>query len=133
MEKKAMVEMISLSAEKKVSLEVNHQITEKYLSIFNTNRSMVKFQKSKLVQIFNWKKTLIGSPRRIFLLWTWDSCEGWQHLLLKIEKRMMVMHLRGRITHQSYLKLVSTIFYQIFIFSPNDSPSKAVKNVFYFI
>ena len=28
------------------------------------------------------------------------------------------------------LKLVSTIFYQIFIFSPNDSPLKTVKNVF---
>ena len=31
------------------------------------------------------------------------------------------------------LKLVSAIFYQIFIFSPNDSPSKTTKNVFYFI
>ena len=31
------------------------------------------------------------------------------------------------------LKLVSAIFYQISIFSPNDSPSKIVKNVFYFI
>ena len=31
------------------------------------------------------------------------------------------------------LKLVSAIFYQLFIFSPNDSPSKTVKNVFYFI
>ena len=31
------------------------------------------------------------------------------------------------------LKLVSAIFYQIFIFSPNDSPSKTMKNVFYFI
>ena len=30
------------------------------------------------------------------------------------------------------LKLVSTIFCQIFIFSPNDSPSKIVKNKFYF-
>ena len=29
-------------------------------------------------------------------------------------------------------KLVSTIFYQIFIFSPNDSPSNSMKN-FYFI
>ena len=27
-------------------------------------------------------------------------------------------------------KLVSAIFYQIFIFSPNDSPSKTMKNVF---
>ena len=32
-----------------------------------------------------------------------------------------------------YLKLVSAIFYEIFIFSPNDSPSKTIKNVFYFI
>ena len=31
------------------------------------------------------------------------------------------------------LKLVSTIFYQIFIFSPNDRPSKTMKNDFYFI
>ena len=31
------------------------------------------------------------------------------------------------------LKLVSAIFYWIFIFSPSDSPSKIVKNVFYFI
>ena len=31
------------------------------------------------------------------------------------------------------LKLVSAIFYQILIFAPNDSPSKTMKNVFYFI
>ena len=31
------------------------------------------------------------------------------------------------------LKLVSAIFYQIFIFSPNYSPLKTMKNVFYFI
>ena len=31
------------------------------------------------------------------------------------------------------VKLVSAIFYQILIFSPNDSPSKTVKNIFYFI
>ena len=30
-------------------------------------------------------------------------------------------------------KLVSTIFYEIFIFSPNGSPSKTMKNVFYFV
>ena len=32
-----------------------------------------------------------------------------------------------------YLKLVSAIFDQFFIFSPNDSPSETMKNVFYFI
>ena len=31
------------------------------------------------------------------------------------------------------LKLVSAILYQIYIFSPNDSPSKTMKSVFYFI
>ena len=31
------------------------------------------------------------------------------------------------------LKLVPVIFYQIFIFLPNDSPSKTMKSVFYFI
>ena len=32
-----------------------------------------------------------------------------------------------------YLKFVSANFYQIFIFPPNDSPSKTIKNSFYFI
>ena len=32
--------------------------------------------------------------------------------------------------YDTKLKLVSPIFHQIFIFSPNDSPSKTVKNVF---
>ena len=31
------------------------------------------------------------------------------------------------------LKLVFTIVFQIFIFSPNDNPSKIIKNDFYFI
>ena len=31
------------------------------------------------------------------------------------------------------LKLVSTIFYQFFIFSPHDILSKTIKNVFYLI
>ena len=31
------------------------------------------------------------------------------------------------------LKLVPAIFYQIFIFSSSDKPSKTMKNVFYFI
>ena len=31
------------------------------------------------------------------------------------------------------LRLVSAIFYKIFVFPPNDSPSKTMKSVFYFI
>ena len=38
-----------------------------------------------------------------------------------------------RIINFLSLKLVSTIFYPAFIFSPNDSPSKTMKSVFYFI
>ena len=34
---------------------------------------------------------------------------------------------------EMFLKLVSAIFYQIFIFSSNDGPSKTMKNVFHFI
>ena len=46
-----------------------------------------------------------------------------QILLSGVEKRhpMVVMFL---------IKLVSAIFYRIFILSPNDSPSKTMKNVF---
>ena len=35
--------------------------------------------------------------------------------------------------YQSYLKLVSAIYYQTFIFSPNESPSKTIKQVLHFI
>ena len=35
--------------------------------------------------------------------------------------------------HLILLKLGSAIFYEIFIFSPNDSPSKTIEIVFYFI
>ena len=41
---------------------------------------------------------------------------------------------QGATSAINLLKLVSAIFYEIFIFSPNDdSPSKTIKNVFYFI
>ena len=36
-------------------------------------------------------------------------------------------------TINNNLKLVSAIFYQIFVFSSSDRPSKTMKNVFYFI
>ena len=45
-----------------------------------------------------------------------------KHKFWKIEKKKK----------KKSLKLVSAIFYQIFIFSPNDSPSKSIK-CFYFI
>ena len=36
-------------------------------------------------------------------------------------------------TYRKDLNVVSAIFYQIFVFSQNDSPLKTTKNVFYFI
>ena len=33
----------------------------------------------------------------------------------------------------NYLKLVFALFYQIFIFSPKDSPLETMRNIFYFI
>ena len=36
-------------------------------------------------------------------------------------------------TPVNLLKLVSAIFYQFFVFSSNDSPSKTMKRIFYFI
>ena len=41
--------------------------------------------------------------------------------------------LKDQSKNKKLLKLVSAIFYQIFIFSQNDSPLKTMKNVFYFI
>ena len=44
-----------------------------------------------------------------------------------------VCTLKLQVINPNYLKLVSVIFYHIFIFLPNDSPSKTVKNIFYFV
>ena len=44
-----------------------------------------------------------------------------------------IKNIINRDLNQCWLKLVSAIFYQIFIVSPNDSPSKAMKIAFYFI
>ena len=38
-----------------------------------------------------------------------------------------------RYAFRNLLKLVSAIFYRIFIFPSNDTPSKTIKSVFYFI
>ena len=45
----------------------------------------------------------------------------------KLEMSMIMLQM------VNHLNLVSAIFYQKFIFSSNDSPSKTMKNVFYFI
>ena len=37
------------------------------------------------------------------------------------------------LTFSKYFKACVRYFYQVFIFSPHDSPSKTMKNAFYFI
>ena len=51
------------------------------------------------------------------LIWTFCSRRS-NHLINKLQERA--------------LKLVSAIFYQFFIISPNDNPLKTMKNVFLF-
>ena len=71
-----------------------------------------------------------------------NMCEddGPKFLLLCKKKKMpgdiIILHkCTKNYDHMLYcsLKLVSAIFYQIFIFSPYAGPSKTMKNVFYFI
>ena len=47
--------------------------------------------------------------------------------------RILLFVMWNIITWIRLLKLVSTIFYQMFIFSQNDNPLKTMKNVSYFI
>ena len=58
----------------------------------------------------------------------------YKHQLLgrQNHKQLSVQYL-NIVSISNQLKLLSAIFYQIFIFSQNDSPLKTVKNVFYFI
>ena len=55
-------------------------------------------------------------------------CPRAKHSLKGLLKDIFAISLK-----QTCLKLVSAIFYQIFIFSPNDSPFKTMENVCYFI
>ena len=105
MENKAMVQVLSLSAKKKVPIEekINHGITNECLSIFSKNGSKVKVQKFKLIQMLNWKETPDCQLR------TYISIVGrgflWRLAALSTEDRENNhgFPLRGRITHQSYL------------------------------
>ena len=55
------------------------------------------------------------------------------HILHVIIVRIIVTVLPYSGKTSLNLKLVSAIFYQIFIFSSNDIPSNTMKNVFFFI
>ena len=51
----------------------------------------------------------------------------------KVWHKGLIFKLKQNGISSNLLKLVSAIFYQMFIFSSNDRPSKTKKNVFYFI
>ena len=59
------------------------------------------------------------------------------YLIFKSNDLLLLMGMLGNFFTSTvnglFLKFVSTIFYQIFIFSQNDSTLKTMKNVFYFI
>ena len=52
---------------------------------------------------------------------------------IQISKTELFVKIVNSLMPLAILKLVSAIFYQIFIFLPNDGPSKTVKSAFYFI
>ena len=61
-----------------------------------------------------------------------------KYLVVKIDENLSWHHHINDLTAKlnranALLKFVSTIFYQIFIFSPTGSTSKTMKSVFYFI
>ena len=65
-----------------------------------------------------------------YIIWCRTLSDVWcKYSGLIIKKERSFINIRHILKN---LKLVFTIFYQIFIFSPNDSPSKTVENVFLF-
>ena len=83
-------------------------------------------------------KSLNISPRNLTLGDTTNFSNPLEIATKKFENNLSVQIIKEHIcVGQEFdfeqLKLVSTIFYQIFIFSPNDSPSKTMKNVICFI
>ena len=49
---------------------------------------------------------------------------------MNISTKVKIQNYKYTVSTFVLLKLVTTVFYQILIFSPNDSPSKTIKNVF---
>ena len=85
------------------------------------------------IKHFNKIKRSHNIRRKIFLLLysiNWPSFIVWLPLLREILRNMCIANV---FQPALKLKLVSAIFYQIFIFSPNGSPLKTMKNVFDFI
>ena len=96
--------------------------------------------KSSFGQVYTLKKKFIWQQKQIqgylqFLprpkIWNWAISQLFlsmndfkNHILLKNKRTINILNM---------LKLVSTIFYQSFVFPQSDSSSKTMKSVFYFI
>ena len=74
---------------------------------------------------YNWLKIIADN-------WVVISC-GWISLSKTSVWIRFIVNVIIKNLCNLNLKLLSAIFYQIFIFAPNDSPLKTMKNVFYFI
>ena len=92
--------------------------TRKYFSTSSSNNAMPVFMEQllRIREKFNFLTPWMHNIPK----WS-DTCLDDMH----------TVYLRYFLNN--FLKLVSAIFYQIFIFSPNHSPLKTMKNVFYFI
>ena len=80
----------------------------------------------------NVKGTIALAQNLISMIWRF-WCNADSNRVMKQNNILLTSTFEYLINKNSNLKLVFAIFYQIFIFSPNDSPLKTTKNVFYFI
>ena len=75
---------------------------------------------------------------KIVILWPIHNPSVWRHSKIELKEAQICTfstsgEKRSKPIGNETLKLVSAIFYQIFYFTPNNSPSNTIKNVFYFI
>ena len=100
------------------------------VSFFNSVaglRNFAKFTGKHLCQSIFFNKVAGLRPSTLLKKRLWQTCFPVNYA--KFPRAPFIQNASGG----CYLKPGSTIFYQIFIFSPNDSHSKTIKNVFYFI
>ena len=113
------VRMVKLCDDSLVKL-----LSEIFQKCINSGVFLDSWKKSNIVPIQkkNDKQFVINNYRPVSLL---PICS-------KIFERIILIQFFNLLKKINCLKLVSSIFYQIFISSLNDSPSKTIKSVFYF-
>ena len=81
-----------------------------------------------------WINSVNDSCQAVYL-WVWNCTSSNLNINTTVQcnTTQAIQPFRHYLHKIILLNLVSAIFYQIFFFSSNDSPSKTIKNVFYFI